>query len=333
MEVFEWIERSLKPERCSSVDLLYDSMESQSFECLPLIYRSFDATNRSHWCDRGSMFDFLHATHGEGGRLLDFGPGDGWPSLIVAPRAGEVVGVDGSEKRVRVCTRNAERMGLKNTGFLHVPPGAPLPFDDESFDGVMAASSVEQAPDPQAVLREFYRVLKPGGRLRMTYEDLDRYRDSSRYETWIWAPDAAETRLVLYDRHIEDEYAVMYGITFSGEARSIGLPVDDTGVLPFDRVTIELLESARDKVTGAMACRLSHPSGRTFSNWLNEIAFSEVLPSHSGSSFAGELYDNLPEGERPRSIQSIDAMIGPAVAVVVEMRAHLDSNPRITAVK
>ena len=77
VEVFEWIETNLGPEPCSSVDLLYDYMESQSFECLPVIYKPFDAANRSHWCDRGSMFDFLHATRGEGRRLLDFGPGDG----------------------------------------------------------------------------------------------------------------------------------------------------------------------------------------------------------------------------------------------------------------
>jgi SAM-dependent methyltransferase len=333
MEIFRWIEENLGPEPCSSVEMLYDSMESQSLECLPIIYKPFDGSNRSHWCDRGSMFDFLHATRGRGKRLLDFGPGDGWPSLIVAPHAGSVVGVDGSERRVRVCAENARRMGLANTEFLHVAPGEPLPFDDESFDGVMAASSVEQAPDPEAVLKEFYRVLKPGGRLRMTYEDLDRYRDSSRYETWVWPLDSGLTRLVLYDRHIEDEFAVMYGITFSKASRDLGLPLDDSGALPFDRITVQLMESVKQHVTGAMACRLSHPSGCTYSDWLNEIAFAEVIPSHSGAYFAGELFDRLAADERPGDIYSIDAVIGPPVGVVVDMRAPLASNPPITAIK
>lgn len=333
MEVFEWIEANLVPEPCSSVDLLYDYMESQSFECLPVIYKPFDAANRSHWCDRGSMFDFLHATRGEGARLLDFGPGDGWPSLIVAPHAGEVVGVDGSERRVRVCRENAKRLGLDNTEFVHVAPGDPLPFDHESFDGIMAASSIEQAPDPRAVLEEFYRVLKPGGRLRMTYEDLDRYRDSSRHETWIWRLDGDRTRLVLYDRRIEEEFAAMYGITFRGATEDVGLPVDDSGVLPFDRLSPQLLESVKQYVTGAAVCRLSHPSGRTYSDWLHEIAFGEVIPSHSGAHFSGELFDRLPADERPGDMNSIDAMIGRAVGVVVDMRAPIASNPRITAVK
>lgn len=333
VDVFEWIEDNLKPRACTSVEIFYDYMESQSFECLPVIYKPFDAADRSHWCDRGSMLDFLSATRGAGKRLLDFGPGDGWPSLIVAPRAAFVVGVDGSRRRVEACEANAGRLGLTNTEFLHVPPGEPLPFGDETFDGVMAASSVEQAPDPKATLREFFRVLKPGGRLRMTYEDLDRYRDSAPRDTWLWLPGGGSARLVVYDRHIEDELGVMYGITFSGQPADLGLPVDNSGVLPFDRLTPPLLERLRPQVTEAVVCRLSHPSGRTYFELLNEMAFSEVIASHSGARFAGEVFDRLSEDERPGDMGTVDDMLAPMVYVVVEMRAPLALNPRITAVK
>ncbi len=44
------------------------------------------------------------------------------------------------------------------------PPGEPLPFEDASFDGVTAGSSIEQTPDAKATLAELCRVLKPGGR-------------------------------------------------------------------------------------------------------------------------------------------------------------------------
>src|SRR5205807_3993174 len=42
-----------------------------------------------------------------------------------------------------------------------------LPFEDESFDLVLSAFVVFFMPDPTAALREWGRVLKPGGRLVM----------------------------------------------------------------------------------------------------------------------------------------------------------------------
>ena len=167
----------------------------------------------------------------------------------------------------------------------------------------------------------------------MTYEDLDRYRDSAPQDTWLWSPDASTSRLVVYDRHIEEEFAVMYGMTFSGRPRELGLPVDASGVLPFERLTQHLLDGLKSHVTEAVACRLSHPSGRTYFELLNEMAFSEVIPSHSGAWFAGEVFDRISGGERPGDVGSVDDMLAPVVDVVVEMRAPLASNPPITAVK
>ena len=53
------------------------------------------------------------------------------------------VGVDGSQRRVQVCAENAQRMGIANARFIHVPPGEALPLDTGTFDAVTAASSIE----------------------------------------------------------------------------------------------------------------------------------------------------------------------------------------------
>lgn len=53
-------------------------------------------------------------------------------------------------------------------------------FEDGSFDGVMAATSIEQTPDPREALRKIYRVLRPGGHLRLDYEGLGYYRRMMR---------------------------------------------------------------------------------------------------------------------------------------------------------
>ncbi len=61
-----------------------------------------------------------------------------------------------------------------------IPPGiydrliadsaTTLPFDDDSFDTIVAGELVEHIPAPElpGMLREFYRVLKPGGRVLLT---------------------------------------------------------------------------------------------------------------------------------------------------------------------
>ncbi|AVR43845.1 class I SAM-dependent methyltransferase [Christiangramia fulva] len=41
--------------------------------------------------------------------------------------------------------------------------GQSIPFEADSFDTVMATEVLEHCPDPELVLKEIYRVLKPGG--------------------------------------------------------------------------------------------------------------------------------------------------------------------------
>jgi len=329
MAIFDWIEKQLKPKTCNTVEFFYDEMDSQSGYSLPLIYQPFDTTERAHWRDRGSLFDFLFSVEGEGRRLLDFGPGDGWPSLIVAPFAAEVIGVDGSKRRVEVCTENTRRMGISNAKFIYVEPGKPLPFPDSAFDGVMAASSVEQTPDPRTTLREFYRVLKPGGRLRIRYEALSIYRDGQEREARLNTIDDNTCRLTLYDRHIDREYAKMYRITFAVPSEKIAESLGKGGYpLPFDSITVPFLE-----ITRTLVCSLTHPSGKTFVSWLKDVGFREVVPSHGGARFAGRLFDQLSAESCPGDIDAVDAILRPLVKIVVRMPAPLDTDPMLTAIK
>jgi SAM-dependent methyltransferase len=332
LDVFGWIERELRPQACTSDELIYEDMESQSLRSLPIIYQPFDLNNRLHWDDRGALFDYLLSTSPR--RILDFGPGDGWPSLIVAPFVEEVVGVDSSARRVHVCTENAKRLGITNASFVHVSPGEPLPFPDDSFDGVMAASSVEQTPDPKSTLRELFRILRPGGRLRIAYEALSQYRGGRERETWLVRIGDHSCRLLLYDRHIEEEFVRWYGITFSMSDDELARILSAEGdSIPFERVTVSALEQARRSVTEARVCTLTHPSGGTLVSWLKEIGFREVLPSHAGRRFASELFDRMAEEQRPRNLESLDELLRPLVEIVIRMPAPVEVDPMITAVE
>jgi ubiquinone/menaquinone biosynthesis C-methylase UbiE len=334
MDVFEWIETTLKPEVCTSDRFIYDDMESQSGRSLPLIYQPFDGTNRSHWRDRGALFDFLHAVLGEGKRLLDFGPGDGWPSLIVAPYAAEVTGVDGSRRRVAVCTENAARLGFTNAHFHYAAPGSDLPFPAYSFDGVMAASSVEQSPDPRRTLTELYRVLKPGGRLRVNYESFTRDRRGMARECETWPIDAHHCRLILYDRDFAGERAVQYSISYALSEDDLTRAItSQSGPITFESLNVPALAALCAAVIDARVCTTIHASGRTLAAWLGEIGFREVLPTYDGSDFAGSLFDAYPEAQRPQEMAVVDALLRPAVAVVIGLPAPLALDPPITAVK
>lgn len=332
-DVFGWVERELKPEPCTSEEFIYNEMESQSSYCLPVIYQPFDAAQRWHWSDRGMLYDFLYSTKGEGKKLLDFGPGDGWPSLIVAPFAGEVIGLDSSEKRVEVCTQNAKRMGIQNASFVSYKSGTMLPFEDNTFDGIMAASSIEQTPDPRKTLEELYRIMKPGGCIRIYYEALSDYRCGHEKDIWLVRLSENTCKLVLYNRDLENEFALQYGLTIAmpeGELKSI-LSAD--GEVSFNRVSITFLEGIKSIITRTQVCKTIHPSAKTWISWLKKIGFKEILPTYSGGMAAAKLFDLYSDENRPSSLESVDEAIKRAVKIVTGLEAPIDLDPLITAVK
>ncbi len=334
MNIFEWIQKECEPRSCASVDFMYEEMDSQSGYCLPIIYKPFDAADRTHWRDRGSCFDFLYTAGGEETYLLDFGPGDGWPSLIVAPFVGKITGVDASQRRVDVCTGNAKRLGIQNVDFTCTTPGGPLPFEDETFDGVVAASSIEQTPDPFHTVQELYRVLRKGGRLRIDYESLNRYRDGRERVLYVDDVGTEESTLILYDRDLEQETAAMYKICFTMTGESLRRHFSHKTSTPeFRDVTIEKLRSVADRISDVRTCILTHPSGKTLVQWLGRIGFREILPTYSGAWFAGRLYDVLPPSRRPNDLSGVDDLIRPNVRIAVNMAAPIDQDPMITAVK
>ena len=330
--VLDWVAREFVPRASTSAELLYDHMASQSDEHLPLIYQPFDVDNPGHWADRGMLFDYLHATGG--GRVLDFGPGDGWPSLILAPFVDEVVGVDGSRRRVEECRANAQRMGIENARFLYVEPGSPLPFDEGSFDSVTAASSLEQTPDPYAALGELYRILRPEGRLRIYYEGLAQYRGKPDYGGWLEAADERSSRLILTARDIDGERVVSYGLMLAASAEEVtALLAPGQEELSCEALAISDLERVRPLVREALACTLTHPSGQTLIDWMGEIGFSDAKPTHNGGYCGWLMYKALDQARRPGDLEALDRYLSPIVQTVVQFAAPLETDPMITATK
>ncbi len=79
----------------------------------------------------------------------------------------KVVGVDISEGMLDVGREKVLRKGLSDKIELRVADCAHLPFDDNSFDAVTCGYGVRNFAELDRSLAEIFRVLKPGGQLRI----------------------------------------------------------------------------------------------------------------------------------------------------------------------
>lgn len=144
--VERWLYQHTPPEPLESARAVYELMPSQSRHTLAEVYVSLNPRTASHWSDVARIADYVAHIPEGARRVLNVGPGDGWPALPVARRRPEVtvVGVDPSPRRAGVCADNAARLAIPNARFV-VGDAGRLPFGDATFDAVVAASSLEEA--------------------------------------------------------------------------------------------------------------------------------------------------------------------------------------------
>jgi len=107
------------------------------------------------------LFELLGPVVGK--TLLDVGCGDGELASKLARRGAAVTGLDADPMMIAAAHRRSE---IENTRLTLVEGRAEqLPFEDESFDCVLAVTVLCFVQDAECAVAEMARVLKPGGRL------------------------------------------------------------------------------------------------------------------------------------------------------------------------
>src|SRR5262245_49032282 len=117
------------------------------------------------WLKFADQLEITNRSH-----VLEVGSGSGGPATYLALKRGcRITGIDINENGVRNGLALAQARGVADRlEFHNVDAGGPLPFSSGSFDAIVSNDAMCHIKPRLAVLREWHRVLRPGGQALFT---------------------------------------------------------------------------------------------------------------------------------------------------------------------
>ena len=142
------------------------SKHDQVLQTFTVVTPDYDKVNRAmtlgrhaKWCAEVARL----AAVPPGGRLLDIATGTGPIAFAARKRypTAEITACDFSESMIEEASSRPGAEGIT----WEIADANALPYEDDSFDAITHGYLLRNVDDVEGVLREQYRVLKPGGRI------------------------------------------------------------------------------------------------------------------------------------------------------------------------
>jgi 2-polyprenyl-3-methyl-5-hydroxy-6-metoxy-1,4-benzoquinol methylase len=171
-------------------------------------------------------FDLERIGSSAQGTILDLGCGCGTFVKVCRDKGLDAIGVDPAGDLLEIAK-------LRNVGnYVIEAVGESIPFKERSFDVVTSNNVLEHVQNPRIVLRESFRVLKPGGVLWLSFQNYSKFFHEPHYRIF-WIP--------LMPNPISKLYVRMRGRTHTKYSDSIQYATQRAARTAFD--TLDTLDA------------------------------------------------------------------------------------------
>ncbi|MBE7157828.1 MAG: class I SAM-dependent methyltransferase [Rhodospirillales bacterium] len=214
------------------------ALNAETQKALDVAYHREAAATYDAVVTRNFHFFHVHSLHPWISRLrarlqepeaLDLGTGTGVVAVTLAQFGCRVVAMDHSPDMLEHARARARQVGVEHLLTLTTGDGERLPYPEASFDAVTIQGVLHHLPDCLPMLRESYRVLRPGGELYLS-EPCAESTPITRLLNAALAPARWAKRRLLSRRIVEpavsDHEAPVFGRQLVEQTRAVGFDVE-----------------------------------------------------------------------------------------------------------